>query len=1304
MKHYYSKLLGLLFLSITMIGLPNYSYAEQVETNPCSQSQKYLYWVGDVDNDFFNELNWRETVQRPSRPNPPGQGGTPGQSAKPDCLPGANKNPNVICLNEHDPEKDKTPATGTLNPGQPIHFNLYIEGAEVMASGDIVFGCSEFGLILNAAELKASSTITQGVVTLDNESTLKISTTSISSLTQFNFLDAASWIYWDGTTPDNIGSTLDDQIKINGLETSIGSGYRVNQYYQKGSLIRPIDANYAVLTIFSETDFGGTQGELSELTIYKGAEIPNGMNNATRSFILKKGYQATFAVNENGTSKGKVYIASEEDMYIESLPEALLGNVSFIRVVPWNWVTKKGTGGFVVGLDAGWFYSWSSNNSSRPNFEYVPMAWGAGGASPASVQNVINMPNVSQFLGFNESDNCNGESGQFNNLCQPEVAVAYFEGLMASGLRIGSPAPRENGPTGWLREFNEIAKARDVRFDFVAVHWYDWGSNPANSPNADPVQIFNRFKSYLENVYRIYQMPIWITEFNANPNRGNEIQEAFLQLALPYLEELEYIERYAYFQPDPRNSSNNVDPAFYFDENGDLTNIGELYLNHESTPSIKSATYAPNNNLEGLDLPYIPKVYKSTVLEAECGDYLGSQWDILENPNASNGFILRGNPQNDGESPIAKQVHFEFELEEGDTYRVWFRGTTAGTNAPLRFKMDNGPMEQIGGFNSNELNWIQVPRFYDLKEGKHRLTIEFPNNIIRLDQVAFVNGPVSFDGMTQEAGYCVPTDNFWGLVKTDIIDFYEAETANFGSAWSAGVDENAINGLFLKTENQVPSLEEAPEGTGVIEFNFELEEADEYEIWAKIQALDLENESSLWIAVDDQPFRKFADLQNDLFLWYWKKFHYSYETETRSFSYFLEAGVHTIKIAYASGNVAIDRIAVASAGKNPAEIDPDVVNLVENLEFEAEFATLLGNAQIVDCATSSNGQQVNMGTVNANGVLFDKIIATEAGTYTLQITYMSAVVRPFRLLVNGQAQGRQEVESSGEWCFNGGSPASWETTVTLIEGVNSIQITPFDGAAPFIDKIKLEKSRRIAPTFISLEAEEAELVGTFPTPACPTASNGFIVNMGFNTNHQINFRNVNVEVAGVYNVEFHYFSNTVRSMRIITNGNARTVSFQPTGAFCFAGGSPGTQVVELDLQAGDNVIQLTPITGDAPVMDKIVITSQEMSEEMMLRMTEEELKNKETEMSQILEPKDFNVFPNPTSIESEINLILPFSEGDDNIYDINISDMKGRIIQSNTVEIKDNDRVKIQSPASRGVYVLYVRNRGIWRSKKIIIN
>jgi trimeric autotransporter adhesin len=186
-----------------------------------------------------------------------------------------------------------------------------------------------------------------------------------------------------------------------------------------------------------------------------------------------------------------VYIASESDLLVDNLDVGLQANVSFIRVVPWNWTTKKGTGGF-FDMNPGWYYNWNNNQSSKPNTEYVPMAWGASGTFPAAINQMIQNQKATQVLGFNESDNCSGQSGQYNNLCQPAVAVGFYESLMSTGLRLGTPAPRENGPTTWLRDFAAIAKEKNVRFDFVAVHWYDWGNNPKTTPNADPQQIFKQ--------------------------------------------------------------------------------------------------------------------------------------------------------------------------------------------------------------------------------------------------------------------------------------------------------------------------------------------------------------------------------------------------------------------------------------------------------------------------------------------------------------------------------------------------------------------------------------------------------------------------------------------------------------------------------------------------------------------------------------------------------------------------------------------------------------------------------------------
>lgn len=1300
MKKFYKKVVSTFLLALGIILLPlSGAVALQGNSNPC-QSNKYLYWVGDVDNDFFNELNWRETVQRPSRPNPPGQGGTSGQSAKPECLPGANKNPNVICLNDHDQEKDKTPKLGTLNPGQPIPFNLYIKNAEIVASGEIRFACPELGLTMSGATLNSDYSISQGIISLDEESTLKFKSTEIRTGVFFDFLDAASWIYWDGITPDKLGNALDNKITINGLETSLGTGYRINQYYQKGSLIRPIDQSYFPLEVFSSLSFEGVSAKISEDLIYRGSAIPLG-DNSVNSFILKRGFMVTFAINTNGTGKSKVYIASEKDMEIDALPIALQGNVSFIRVVPWNWVTKKGTGKIHEQIDAGWFYNWNLNEKAKPNYDYVPMAWGASGTFPANIDQMIGLKTTTHILGFNESDNCFGQSGQFNNLCDPEVAVAYFENLMGTGVRLGSPAPRENGPTTWLLEFNRIAKERDVRFDFLAVHWYDYGSNPNNTPNANPEAIFNRFKNYLTNVYNIYQLPIWITEFNANENRSTAIQEEFLKLALPYLESLDYVERYAYFPPNPdlADPANNPETSEYTDENGNLTSIGELFLALESNPSIPMDTYASPNNLEGLDLPFVPKPVNSFAFEAECGDYLGSKWNVIQDENASNGYYIRGNVNKEGESPIAQQIHFEFDLdsESADQYRVWIRARNMGGNGSIRIAVNGNELSQVIPFVASSFTWFQIPRFYDLGEGRHRLTIEFPNSNILLDQVAFTSGPADFDLFLNEPGFCIPDSFTWGLVKTDFADFFEAENGNIGAAWEIKSADRAINGKYVTSTSAQQSSIVPPGSDGFLTYQITVEEADEYEFWAKIQAFD-EEEYSLWISVDGEPFRKWQNLGNPLFEWYWKKFHHSYNEEDRKFSYFLTAGNHEVRIGYASGNVSIDRIAVASKGKLPEQIDPNVLLIQESLEFEAEFATILGNAVIQGCELASEGQYVNMGNNNSNGVRFEEVIAPESGLYELDIVYYSKVARAFSVRVNGENPIPQSAAPSGLWCFEGGNSAIHKIEVILKEGLNVIDINPFSGASPIIDKIKLEKSKRIAPTMISLEAEEAELIGSMQTPTCATASNGQVVNLGSNISNQINFRNININNAGIYSVEFHYFTPVLRKMRIITNGTAQTVDFLPTGAFCFEGGSPGTQTVELELQAGENVIQLTPIENAAPVIDKIVITSNDGGQEMMRTLNEQEV---EVNTSSLLEYSEFKVFPNPVKAGQSLTIQVPGASSEAVPVYVSLTDMTGRTIYSNGMSNTESQTVTINNSLQKGIYVVLIQHGNQWFTKKL---
>ena len=1146
--------------------------------DPCAVSTSYLYWTGEADNDFFNEDNWRIASENNS--------GVP-------CNAWSSYLYN-ICPSAPDLVNDAHPDAGSLEPGSPIEFNLYISSASVVASGNIVFACAQKGITVISSTLNITNgTIAQAVLSLNGASTVSQQQGAMSSSLIINFLDAASWVYIKQDDPKNLLTRVGN-IYVNDVVGSLDVNFRINNYYQKGAVVRPLSASFAPATVYSNTNLQGANGDVNENTIYTGSSLPNGMNNNIRSFKLKRGFMATLAVNDNGTGKSRVYIASESDLTVNTLDVALQGNVSFIRVVPWNWVTKKGTG-FYYDLDAGWYYNWNLNGNPQPNTEYVPMAWGASGAFPSAISQMIAKKKTTQILGFNESDNCNDQSGQYNNLCQPSVAVAFYENLMSTGVRLGSPAPREEGPTGWLKEFNTIAKSKDVRFDFVAVHWYDWGSNPASTPNATPEQIFTRFKAYLQNVYNLYKLPIWITEFNANPNRPNATHEAFLNLALPFLDTLSYVERYAYFQP-------NGGVANYFDAAGNLTNIGTLYKNSESKPSMPAATYVCGNNLDGLNLPYTSPNINTTAFEAECGKYIGNQWTVASDANASNGLYIKGDANLAGATTLAKQIHYEFETSVAGSYRIYIRTASTGTGS-IKIGMDGTTPELVSPFTSTGFTWFQVPRFYDLGTGLHRLTIEFPNSNIKLDQIVISNGQENLDALMNSAGYCIPSTSTFGLEATDILDVYEAENTARGSNWTVEASATTGAGAYLKSANNITSAQ-PPVGTdNVISFTFNVAKADEYELWAKIKAINA-GENSLWIAVDDEPYRKWDHLGSSLYEWYWKKFHYSYGSADRSFSYFLAAGQHTVKIAIAGGNVHVDRFAVATKGKNPSATDPDVLLVTENLEFEAETATFLGTITVQACENSSNGQQVNMATAASNGVRFNSIVASAAGAYKLKVSYMGKDSRSFKVIVNGVTLGRQIAAPSGNWCYidasnpSKGSPAVHEVIVNLNRGINTIDIKPWGAGSPlpnspFIDKIKLEK----APlTDVSLEAELAEFVGTTSVTACNTSSNSALANIPLGTGNGIRYNNISCNEGKVYDVDVSYISKVARNLRISVNGGAFvTYSFNASGNWCFEGGSPVVKTIPLTLAQGINTIELRATSADAPFLDKIVIKEQPFS-------------------------------------------------------------------------------------------------------------
>jgi|GEM_PF-2752069 len=518
-----------------------------------------LVWTGSADNDFFNEQNW------------------------------------IIQGSQNAPDQ------GSIEPNAAINYNLMIKHAalDISGKGPITFGSSQQSLQLTASTF-ACDGLTTGLAKVGDTSTFILNAPApLGNQGTINITDNYSWLKLIKVNPYVADTVYLNKIQSSGNAAVLGTNIRINQYYEQGCLVRRLDSDFEPLTLFDGAGQSGSTFGVKEFVVYSDAELGD-FNNVASSFRLERGFMVNVAIYQNGKGKSQVYIASEKALEVD-LPQALDNSISFVRVVPWNWVTKKGASSFVKGLHNSWTYNWGNGAESLPNTEYAPMSWGGGGATTSSVYGYREMQNITHVMGFNESDNCSDQSGQYGGLCQIDIAVPTYGNLPRSGLRLVSPSCRENAPFGWLSDFTDLAKQSDVRYDVVGIHWYDWGGKPTQTPYEDPQKVFERFKNYLQKVYDRYQMPIWITEFNANANRDSTVQIGFIKLAIPYLESLDYIERYDYFEPNPNIATTSVNQTTYYDAAGNLTAFGKIYASHQSTPSIPEDTWSAPTFLADMD-------------------------------------------------------------------------------------------------------------------------------------------------------------------------------------------------------------------------------------------------------------------------------------------------------------------------------------------------------------------------------------------------------------------------------------------------------------------------------------------------------------------------------------------------------------------------------------------------------------------------------------------------------------------------------------------------------------------------------
>lgn len=332
----------------------------------------------------------------------------------------------------------------------------------------------------------------------------------------------------------------------------------------------------------SAFSIGGVEGDL-ELVLGSGSEawtVQNisvaGGQQLTLSFEAAALSGATGGVtleyvDASGNTLGSTYvaIAGGETEYLANVV-APAGTASG-RVIAW---TGSGQGIEIDDLSVlasgvelvsnGGFETIGTLADQPLAHDFVPMIWGA--ADMKYVREPGYLDGADTLLTFNEPNH----DGQAN--MSVSQALSYWPELMATGLRLGSPATTTSGTLGqgsWLQSFMSQADALGYRVDFITVHYY----------TTDPS--ITKFKAFLEQVYAAYQRPIWVTEWALadwnNPDRFSaEQQMEFFKAGTLMMDDLPYVERQAWFgtyeQLDVSDLNSHLIAA-----DGSLSDVGSAF-------------------------------------------------------------------------------------------------------------------------------------------------------------------------------------------------------------------------------------------------------------------------------------------------------------------------------------------------------------------------------------------------------------------------------------------------------------------------------------------------------------------------------------------------------------------------------------------------------------------------------------------------------------------------------------------------------------------------------------------------------
>jgi len=195
----------------------------------------------------------------------------------------------------------------------------------------------------------------------------------------------------------------------------------------------------------------------------------------------------------------------------------------------------------LAALGATWCYNWgtSPQASDCNNPLFVPMVWGGGNVAGAI--KAIGDAGYKTVLGFNEPN----KTDQSNMTV--DAAIALWPTLTSNpNIRVSSPAVSDDG-RAWLESFMTQVKAKGLRVDFIAMHWYGWNAGSCTSGQLEGAI----------NWASKWGLPVWITEFGCmgSSNPDEQTLLTFFNNSIAMLKNHPLVERYAWY---PWNTYNDL--------------------------------------------------------------------------------------------------------------------------------------------------------------------------------------------------------------------------------------------------------------------------------------------------------------------------------------------------------------------------------------------------------------------------------------------------------------------------------------------------------------------------------------------------------------------------------------------------------------------------------------------------------------------------------------------------------------------------------------------------------------------------